>query len=165
MAGRGYDAAMQIAQLNLARLLAPLDDPALADFVAWLGPVNAAADASPGFVWRLADESGTGATSIRIDDDDLLIVNMSVWETAEDLAAFVHQQRDHADALRRRGDWFLRAERPMVVLWWVEDDHRPSLEEASERLEHLRVHGPTPFAFPFRLPVPVAPSSSASLQI
>jgi hypothetical protein len=147
---------MQIAQLNLARMLAPLDDPIMADFVASLAPVNAAADASQGFVWRLADESGTGATSIRIDDDDMLIVNMSVWETPEDLAAFVRGQRGHVGVLRRRYEWFERAERPMVVLWWVEDGHRPTLAEAVERLEHLRANGPTANAFPFRLPVPIA---------
>ena len=144
---------MQIAQLNLARMLAPLDDPIMADFVASLAPVNAAADVSPGFVWRLADESGTGATSIRIDDDDMLIVNMSVWATPEDLTAFVRGQHGHVGALRRRYEWFERAERPMVVLWWVEDGHRPTLGEAGERLEHLRANGPTPAAFPFRLPV------------
>jgi heme-degrading monooxygenase HmoA len=145
---------MQIAQLNVARMLAPLDDPVMADFVAGLAPVNAAADAAPGFVWRLADETGTGATSIRIDEDDLLIVNMSVWESPEDLAAFVHRQRDHAAALRRRRDWFERVETPMVVLWWVRDGHRPTVDEAAARLEHLRANGPTPHAFPFRLPVP-----------
>ena len=144
---------VQIAQLNLARMLAPLDDPIMADFVASLAPVNAAADAAPGFVWRLADESGTGATSIRIDDDDMLIVNMSVWATPEDLTAFVRGQHGHVGALRRRYEWFERAERPMVVLWWVEDGHRPTLGEAGERLEHLRANGPTPAAFPFRLPV------------
>jgi len=145
---------MQIAQLNIARMLAPLDDPVMADFVAGLAPVNAAADAAPGFVWRLADETGTAATSIRIDDDDMLIVNMSVWQTPEDLAGFVHRQRDHAAALRRRRDWFERFETAMVVLWWVQDGDRPTVEEAVARLEHLRTNGSTPHAFPFRLPVP-----------
>ena len=145
---------MHLAQLNLARILASLDSPELADFVATLAPVNAAADVAPGFVWRLADESGTGATSIRIFDDDLLLVNMSVWTSPEALAAFVYRQRDHARALRRRREWFEPAGSPMVVLWWVEEGHRPGLSEAAERLAHLRAHGPSGHAFPFKLPVP-----------
>ena len=126
---------MHLAQLNLARMLAPLDSPELADFVAALAPVNAAADVAPGFVWRLADESGTGATSIRVFDDDLLLVNLSVWASADALAAFVYQQRDHASALRRRREWFEPAGSPMVVLWWVELGHRPTVAEASEPSE------------------------------
>ena len=153
---------MHLAQLNLARMLAPLDSPELAAFVASLAPVNAAADAAPGFVWRLADESGTGATGIRLFDDDLLLVNMSVWESPEALTAFVYRQRDHAGALRRRREWFEPAGSPMVALWWVEPGHRPDVPEASERLEHLRAHGPTGFAFPFNLPVP---ESAAALEI
>ncbi len=155
---------MHLAQLNLARMLAPLDSRELADFVASLAPVNAAADAATGFVWRLADESGTGATSIRLFDDDLLLVNMSVWASPEALAAFVYRQRDHARALRRRREWFEPAGSPMVVLWWVEEGHRPDLPEASERLAHLRTHGPSGYAFPFKLPVPEpAPSLEGGL--
>jgi hypothetical protein len=150
---------MHLAQLNLARMLAPLDSPELTDFVASLAPVNTAADAAPGFVWRLADETGTGATGIRVFDDDLLLVNMSVWESPEALAAFVFRQGDHATALRRRREWFERAGAPMVVLWWVEPGHRPDVPESAERLAHLRTHGPTGYAFPFTLPVPeVTPS-------
>ena len=143
---------MHLAQLNLARMLAPLDSPELADFVAALAPVNAAADASPGFVWRLADESGTAATSIRLFDDDLLIVNMSVWVSPEALTAFVFRQHGHAGVLRRRREWFEPAGTPMTALWWVGEGHRPDLTEAIERLEHLRAHGPTGYAF--RLPPP-----------
>jgi Domain of unknown function (DUF3291) len=135
-------------------MLAPLDSPELAGFVAALAPVNAAADAAPGFRWRLADESGSGATAIRLFDDDLLLVNMSVWESPEALTAFVYRERGHAEALRRRRAWFVPAERPMVVLWWVAEGHRPDLAEASERLEHLRVHGPSGYAFLFKGPWP-----------
>jgi Domain of unknown function (DUF3291) len=155
---------MHLAQLNLARMVAPLDSPALADFVASLAPVNAAAEAAPGFVWRLADETGTGATSIRIIDDDLLLVNMSVWESPEALAAFVYRQRAHAGALRRRRQWFEPAASPMVVLWWVDAGHTPDVSEATERLAHLRIHGSTGFAFPFTLPVPEPAPSLESGQ-
>ena len=147
-----YPSDVHLAQLNLARMLAPLDSPELADFVAALATVNAAADAAPGFVWRLADESGTAATSIRLFDDELLIVNMSVWTSPEALTAFVFRQLGHAGVLRRRREWFEPGGTPMTVLWWVEEGHRPDLAEATERLDHLRAYGPTGFAF--RLPPP-----------
>jgi hypothetical protein len=153
---------VQLAQLNIARMLAPLTDPVMADFVAALAPVNAAADAAHGFVWRLADESGTGATNIRAFDDEMMLVNLTVWEDAESLAAFVFTQTDHAVALRRRREWFARPERPMVVLWWVENGHIPDVAEAADRLEHLRANGPTPYAFPFRLPVPPPPGHGSA---
>lgn len=145
---------MHLAQLNLARMLAPIDSPELADFVASLAPVNAAADTAPGFIWRLADETGVGATAIRVFDDDLLLVNMSVWTAPETLADFVYRQRDHAGALRRRREWFEPAGSPMVVLWWVEEGHRPDVPEAADRLNHLRMRGSTGYAFPFKMPVP-----------
>jgi hypothetical protein len=145
---------VHLAQLNLARMLAPLDSPELADFVAALAPVNAAADASPGFVWRLADASGTSATTIRLSDDDMLIVNMSVWASPEALTAFVFRQRDQAAVLRRRREWFEPGAGPMTVLWWVEEGHHPDLAEAVERVEHLRAHGPTGYAFRLSPPWP-----------
>jgi hypothetical protein len=103
-----------LAQVNIARLLAPLDSPQLADFVAGLEPVNAIADASPGFVWRLQTEAGD-ATSIRPYDDDMILVNMSVWESAEALEAFVFRSR-HIEVLRRRREWFERMAEPFVAL-------------------------------------------------
>lgn len=144
-------AEYHLAQLNIARLLAPLDSPQLADFVAALEPVNALADGSPGFVWRLQTEDGD-ATSIRAFDDDMLIVNMSVWESAEALADFVYRS-DHRSVLRRRREWFERMDEAYVVLWWVPAGHLPSIEEAKERLARLRNDGSSPHAFTFRSPV------------
>ena len=95
-----------LAQVNIARLAAPLDSPQLADFVANLQPINAIADASPGFVWRLQTEEGD-ATSLRFSDDEWLIVNMSVWESIDALRDYVYRSA-HADVLRRRQEWFER---------------------------------------------------------
>jgi len=136
-----------LAQVNVARALAPTDSPLLADFMAALDPVNALADGAPGFVWRLATEDGN-ATAIRPFDDERILVNMSVWETVEDLAAFVYRS-GHLDVMRRRREWFARIEHHMA-LWWVPAGHVPSLTEAKERLAHLRRHGPTPHAFTFK---------------
>jgi hypothetical protein len=139
----------QLAQFNIALPREPLERPLLAAFVAALQPVNAAADASPGFVWRLQTAEGD-ATGVRAFDDERLIVNMSVWESLEALRDFVYSQRAHLDVLRRRREWFERLGESAVVLWWVPAGHRPSVAEAEQRLAALRADGPTPRAFTFR---------------
>ena len=136
---------LHLAQVNVARLAAPLDSPQLADFVANLEPINAIADASDGFVWRLQTETGD-ATSLRFMDDDWLIVNMSVWASLEALRTYVYRSA-HADVLRRRQEWFVKMIEGHVALWWIEAGTLPSLGDAEERLLRLRVDGPTPHAF------------------
>jgi hypothetical protein len=136
-----------IAEVNIALPLAPVDSPLLEEFAALLDPINALADRSPGFVWRLQTEDGN-ATAIRAFDDDRLIVNMSVWESIEQLTEFVYRS-GHVSVMRRRREWFERI-RLNMVLWWVPEGHLPSLSEAETRLAHLRAHGPTPFAFTFK---------------
>jgi len=122
----------ELAQLNIARMLSPLDDPRMADFVAGLDPVNAAADSAPGFVWRLQTEDGN-ATAIRMYDE-WLIVNASVWSSVEALIAFVYSDA-HRAVLRRRREWFERLAEATTVLWWVPAGHRPDVVEAQQRLE------------------------------
>lgn len=140
----------QLAQVNIARLLEPLDSPRLADFVAGLGPINALADVGPGFVWRLQDEDGD-ATSIRAFDDEAMIVNLTVWSSLETLADFTFRS-DHRGFLRRRRDWFSAPTEVAVALWWVPEGHRPDPSEAKERLARLAADGPTADAFTFRHP-------------
>src|SRR5919202_1411701 len=122
----------QLAQVNIALLREPLDSPLLADFVAALDPINALADASPGFVWRLQTEDGN-ATAIRAFDDDTM-VNMSVWESLAALRSFVYSNRAHLDVMRRRREWFVTHAEAFQVLWWVPAGHIPSVAEAEERL-------------------------------
>lgn len=137
-----------LAQLNVALLREPLDAPALADFVANLAPLNAIADRSPGFVWRLQGDGGD-ATSIRAFDDPMIIVNLTVWESVEALRAFAFGP-DHHAIMRRRREWFHRMAEAFVALWWVPAGTLPTVHEARARLEHLRRNGPTPHAFTFR---------------
>lgn len=146
--------AHELAQLNIGRILAPLDTPQLADFVARLEEINALADAAPGFVWRFQTEEGD-ATGLRPFDDDRMLVNFSVWESVEALHTFVYRTL-HAEVMRNRRQWFERMDQPFTVLWWVRAGHRPSVQEAIERLEHLRNHGPGAHAFTFqrRFPAP-----------
>ncbi len=141
------DIRRHVAQVNIGRPKAPVDSPLLADFAALLDPVNALADAAPGFVWRLEDESGN-ATAIPVLGDDSLIVNMSVWKSIEHLWDFVYSG-DHLAVMRRRREWFERIE-TFMCLWWVAAGHVPTVPEAEERLLHLRTHGPTPRAFTFK---------------
>jgi hypothetical protein len=137
-----------LAQVNISRLLFPLDSPELADFVANLEPINALADAAPGFVWRLQADGGN-ATDIRVFDDPMIIVNMSVWTSPDALRAFAFGPA-HAAIMRRRGEWFSRFPTHATALWWVPAGHVPTPDEARLRLESLDRLGPTPEAFTFR---------------
>ena len=149
----------QIAQVNIARALAPIDDPLMADFVAQLDTINVLADASPGFVWRLQTEAGD-ATALQPYDDDRILVNLSVWETPAQLKDFVFRSA-HAAVMRERKNWFERFGKAYTALWWIEGGHIPTVDEAKERLLHLQTHGDTPFAFTFArlFPQPSAPAS------
>lgn len=147
----------ELAQVNISRLLAPLDDPELADFVAALEPVNAVADAAPGFVWRLQTEDGN-ATAVRAFEWDTagsagVIVNLSVWRDVEHLSAFVFGAA-HRDVMRRRRAWFHRMAEARMACWWVPVGYRPTTGEAEDRIRHLRAHGPTPYAFTLRVRFP-----------
>jgi hypothetical protein len=137
-----------LAQLNIARMVAPLEHPSMSAFVQLLEPVNAAADHAPGFVWRLHTDDGD-ATSIRAFDDDRLLVNLSVWESVEALHAFTYRG-DHLGPLRRRREWFETSEEPTTALWWIEEGRTPTVAEAKARLDLLREVGPTQEAFTFR---------------
>ncbi|GAA2085925.1 DUF3291 domain-containing protein [Kitasatospora saccharophila] len=139
-----------LAQVNVGRTVAALDSPELAGFVGQLAEINALAERSPGFVWRMVDEAGADATGLRPDrDDDLLQVNCSVWESVEALRAYVYRS-DHLRVLARRREWFHRPTEAHQAMWWVPAGHRPTLDEAMSRLATLRTHGPGPDAFTFR---------------
>jgi hypothetical protein len=142
-----------IAQFNVGVLQAPLDSPQLADFAANLDHVNAIADGSPGFVWRLRDADGDNATSLRPREPDLL-VNMSVWQTLEALRAFVYRSGPHLEMLRRRREFFRALGADHQVLWWIPAGHIPDLDEAFSKLDQLRREGSGPAAFTFREPHP-----------
>ncbi len=144
-----------LAQINIGRMLAPIDDPIMAEFVAQLPAINALADASPGFVWRLQTESGD-ATSVKVYDDDRIIVNMSVWESVESLREYAYRS-SHTGVLKYRTKWFEKFDGPYMALWWVPAGHIPSPQEGQERLEYLRQHGDTSYAFSFKniFPEPV----------
>ncbi|MEZ8785782.1 DUF3291 domain-containing protein [Vibrio splendidus] len=139
---------MKLAQLNIALAKYPLDAPEIKEFVDNLELVNGIAESSEGFVWRLKDESGD-ATNIQAFEDPNMIVNMSVWDSVDSLKNFMFRTH-HRDFMRRKGDWFHRLPEDTYVLWWIEEGHIPTLEEAIERLEHLRETGDTPYAFTFK---------------
>ena len=146
--------AHHLAQLNIARLRAPVDAPEVADFVAQLPAINALAERSPGFVWRFQGEAGN-ATYLRPYDDERIIFNMSVWESPDHLKAYVYRT-GHADLVRQRQQWFEHSDIAIVALWWIPAGTLPTVEEAKARLEHLRQHGATAHAFGFRQIFPPA---------
>ena len=139
-----------LAQVNIGRSRGEMTDPVMADFAAALPEINALAERSPGFVWRLQTEDGD-ATAIRPYDDPRILINLSVWTGLDALRGYVFRS-DHAGYMRRRREWFERFERVYVALWWVPAGHRPSVAEAVDRLAHLEAHGPTPHVFGFAEP-------------
>jgi len=148
MATAGSSVGHALAQLNIARLLAPIDSPTLADFVSELDRINALAEASPGFVWRLKGE-GNDATDLQHPFGDDHIVNMSVWDSVDALHAYVYRSA-HAPIMAQRKRWFSHLSDAWTVLWWVPIAHRPDVHEAYDRLQRLRSDGPGPEAFTFK---------------
>ncbi len=142
----------QLAQLNIARMRAPLDDPSMAGFVDNLERINALGASSPGFVWIMqeGDEHG-GNTDVRFYDDEELIVNLTVWQDLGTLLDFT-LRTEHVEFLRRRREWFVPMQEAFLALWWVPAGHRPTLAEAETRLTYLREHGPSPVVFTPRTP-------------
>ena len=140
---------MHLAQINIGRMKAPLDDPSMHGFMSRIAGLNALADRSDGFVWRLQDGAGDGNTYLRPFDDDRIIVNMSVWQSVEQLRAYTYNTA-HAEVLRQRREWFEKFDRVFLALWWIPIGHIPTIDEAKERLASLETQGPTPFAFTFK---------------
>lgn len=138
-----------LAELNIAQLLAPLDDPMIADFKNALSHINALGENSPGFVWRLKDDSGN-SMAFRPYEDPNIAINFSVWENIESLYEYAYAT-EHTDFFRRRREWFSKMATPSFVLWWHPAEQMPpTLEEAKARLDHLNEHGATPYAFTFK---------------
>lgn len=142
-----------LAQINIARLIAAPDDPEVAEFFAELDRINALADDSAGFVWRLQDEAGN-ATAIQPTPDERLLVNMSVWADAESLFDFVYRSA-HTPVMAKRRQWFDRYDGAYQALWWVKAGHQPTVEEGLGKLWVLDRYGPGPHAFTFKAQFPV----------
>jgi hypothetical protein len=134
---------MHLAELNIGKFKYPTSDPHMADFMNNLDRVNALAERSPGFVWRLKGDNNN-ATEFRVGDD--MAVNLSVWEDAKSLENYVFKTV-HAQFYRRKQEWFDPMEKPHMVFWWVPEGHQPTLDEAHSRLLHYQSNGATEFAF------------------
>ena len=148
----GPDGGWQLAQINIGKMVAPAGDPQVQPFFDALERINAIADVSPGFVWRLQSESGN-ATDIPVSPDPLLLVNMSVWQDAESLFDFVYRSA-HTPEMARRREYFHRFEGAYQALWWVPQGHIPSVDEGLSRLWMLDRYGPSPQAFTFKARFP-----------
>ncbi len=144
-----------LAQINIAQMLAPLNDPSMAEFMANLERINALADVAPGFVWRLQSNDGN-ATSLR-PYDETIIVNMSVWEDPDALRDYAFRG-EHVAIMRKRKQWFAKFDGAYTALWWIPAGHMPSVEDAKVRLEHLRTHGKSSYAFSFKKLFPMPQS-------
>lgn len=142
------DVSYQLAQLNVGRLVAPTDDPRVAEFMGALDRINGMGKRMPGFVWMMegSGEPGTGNTGNNIGDDPRFVANLTVWEDVESLENFVWNTV-HRQFYERRAEWFEVMGSMHFVMWWVPQGHRPTLDEALERLEHLRAEGDSDHAF------------------
>ena len=139
-----------LAQLNIAKLQAPLDHPKLSEFVENLDRINLLAENSPGFVWRYDSTSNSEADeAIEVFQDPMLIVNLSVWESLEHLFDFTYRS-DHLAIFRKRKHWFHKPEGRHLVCWYLDRGKIPTLQESRDRLQHLEDHGETPYAFTFK---------------
>jgi len=161
VSGEGLASKYHIAQLNVAKLLAPIDSPRLSEFVVNLDRINALAEKSPGFVWRLQTEEGD-ATGIDYFGTDK-ITNLSLWTSIGALHDYVYRSA-YVEIMRRRKEWFHRMGEAYMVLWWVPAGHTPSIEEAAQKLKLLQAHGPTSEAFTFKkaFPAPGQPAEVSS---
>ena len=137
-----------VAQINIARMLKPLDDPQMADFVNNLDRINALADAHKEFVWRLKGEEDN-ATAIHVFVDNMLIINMSIWKDKTSLFDFTYNSL-HIEVLKRKKEWFMNMTDMHMALWYIPIGHIPTPDEAKARLAFLNTHGETPYAFTFR---------------
>jgi len=137
-----------LAELNIAQMRAPLTDPVMQEFVDNLIQINRLAEQSPGFIWRLQTEEGD-ATSLRVFDNDRMIVNLSLWESPETLRTYAYKSQ-HRDFLRRKKEWFDKLESVYFVMWWIPAGQIPTIAQAKAKLEHLATYGDSAEAFTFR---------------
>jgi len=141
-----------LAEFNISRLKAPLDSPSMKEFVDFLDPVNRFGEQSPGFVWRLSTADGQSSTYLPpAYDDEMIVPNLTVWKDLESMKYFVYHTV-HAYFLRNRKQWFDQIAEQRFVLWWINEHHRPTLEEAKQKLLYLQEHGPTSQAFTLQVP-------------
>ncbi|WP_303319153.1 DUF3291 domain-containing protein [Flavivirga abyssicola] len=138
---------LHLAQVNVAKRLAPMDDPIMQGFVNNLDRINALADESEGFVWRLKDEDkDLGA---QIFQDDKLLINMSVWENLEALFNYTYKS-GHIEVFKRKKEWFGKMKMMHMAFWYVPKGYEPTFQDAKNRLDYLNKHGDTPYAFSFK---------------
>jgi hypothetical protein len=153
---------MLLAQMNVGTARYDLDNPGMADFMNSLDRINALAEQTPGFVWRLTGD-GNNATDIKPSENPRFIVNMSVWRSTDALFDYVYRS-DHRSVMVRRREWFEKPAAPYMVLWWVKEGDVPTVEEGLARLRHLTGHGPTPYAFTFRSVFPQSDAAPVDLK-
>ena len=139
-----------LAQINIALMKAPLDNPIMAEFADALDEINQVAEASAGFVWRLKTSSGN-ATDIRAYSDPKMLVNISVWQSVEQLKVYVYKSL-HGDFFIRRRKWFEKYQSEHFAMWWIPSEHLPTVEEGLAKLEYLALHGDSPESFTFAKP-------------
>lgn len=158
-----HEKGWHLAQINVAKIIGEnISDPVMEKFVTQLDEINALAEGSPGFVWRLKDDTNN-ATKLNPFNDQTIIINMSVWQSLDHLIHFVYKGR-HAEVLRKRRDWFVSFGKPFTTLWYLPAGQVPTIEEGAARLKALQDNGPTPYAFDFKTKFNAPEKSAATAK-
>jgi uncharacterized protein DUF3291 len=137
----------QLAQVNVAKAVGSRDSPEMKAFVDMLDEVNAEADAAPGFVWRW--EEAYEETGDDTFDGEMVLVNISVWESYESLQDYVYNNL-HREVFQRRREWFTFMKENHFAMWWVPVGTIPTVDESLAKLNELRDDGPSPSVFSVR---------------
>ncbi|WP_298346049.1 DUF3291 domain-containing protein [uncultured Algibacter sp.] len=136
-----------LAQVNIAKRLAPMDDPIMQDFINNVEKINAIADEAEGFIWRMQDEDkDLGA---EIFQDDTLLINMSVWESLVSLFNYTYKS-GHIEVFKRKKEWFSKMKMVHMAFWYIPEGYEPTFQDAKQRLDYLNKYGDTPYAFSFK---------------
>ena len=136
-----------LAQVNIAKRLAPMDDPIMQDFVNNVDRINALADKAGGFIWRLQDEDKDEA--LDVFKDETLIINMSIWADIDSLFNYTYKS-GHIEVFKRKKEWFSKLKMMHMAFWYVPEGYVPTFQDAKGRLDYLNTHGDTPYAFGFK---------------
>ncbi|WP_136480967.1 DUF3291 domain-containing protein [Cognatitamlana onchidii] len=136
-----------LAQVNIAKRKASLDDPIMVDFVNNVNKINGIADQSDGFIWRMKDEDKD--LGIEIFHDDSIIINISVWKDLGSLFNYTYKS-GHIDVFKRKKEWFINTKKAHMAFWYVPAGYRPNFQDAKNRLDYLDEHGESPYAFSFK---------------
>jgi len=132
----------------------------MAEFIDNLAFVNDLAERSRDLCGAMRMTAGSAIETRPFASDPRMAINLSVW-TASRRSSGLFGRRCNKRFYGRRHEWFERMDERYFVMWWVPAEHRPTVQEAVERLRHLRQHGPSDHAFGWESPTAASQACSS----